>query len=90
MANIQNQAKRAITNVKRQAANTSQRTALKTQVKLVLKLIEEGDHAKASLALNELNSQLDKSVTSKLFHKNYVARQKARFAKKVASIASIA
>lgn len=86
MANILNQSKRAITNVKRQAANTSQRTALKTQIKLVLKLIEEGDQEKAGLALNELNSQLDKSVSSGIHHKNYAARQKARFAKKVATL----
>jgi len=86
MANILNQKKRAITNVKRQAANTSQRTALKTQMKTVLKLVEEGDQEKALVALNELNSRLDKSVTSKIHHKNYVARQKARFAKKVATL----
>lgn len=86
MANIKNQGKRAITNVKRQAANTSQRTALKTQIKLVLKLVEEGDQEKANVALNELNSRLDKSVSSGIHHKNYAARQKARFAKKVATL----
>lgn len=83
MPNIQNQKKRAITNVRRAAANTSQRTALRTQMKKVLVLIEEEDKAKATVALNELNSRLDKAVTSGIQHKNYASRQKARFAKLV-------
>lgn len=83
MPNIQNQKKRAITNVKRDAANTSQRSALKTQMKKVLKLVEANDKEMAIVALNELNSQLDKSVTSNIHHKNYSSRQKARFAKLV-------
>jgi small subunit ribosomal protein S20 len=83
MPNIQNQKKRAITNLKRDAVNTSQRTALRTQMKNVLKLIEEQDKEKATVALNVLNSHLDKAVTSGIQHKNYASRQKARFAKLV-------
>lgn len=83
MPNIQNQKKRAITNLKREAANTSQRSALRTQMKNVLKLVEEQDKEKATAALNQLNSHLDKAVTSNIQHKNYASRQKAKFAKLV-------
>lgn len=83
MPNIQNQKKRAITNAKRAAANTSQRTALRTQMKNVLKLVEANDKENAIVALNELNSRLDQSVTSGIQHKNFASRQKARFAKLV-------
>ncbi len=86
MPNILNQKKRAITNVKRQAANTAQRSALKTQMKTVAKHVEASDKDNALVALNKLNSLLDKSITSNIHHKNYVARQKARFAKLVATL----
>ena len=86
MPNIKNQKKRAITNLKRDAANTSQRTALRNQMKNVLRLVEEKDKEKATVALNELNSRLDKAVTSGIQHKNFASRQKARFAKLVQAI----
>lgn len=86
MPNIKSQKKRAITNMKRQAANTSQRSALKTKMKHVRKLVEEGDSEKALVAFNELNSLLDKSITSNIHHKNYVARQKSRYAKLLSTL----
>ena len=39
MPNIKSQKKRAITNMKREAANTSQRSAMKTKMKLVRKFV---------------------------------------------------
>ncbi len=86
MPNIKSQKKRAITNMKRQAANTSQRSALKTKMKHVRKLVEEGDSEKALVAFNELNSLLDKSITSNIHHKNYVARQKSKYAKLLSTL----
>ncbi len=83
MPNIQNQKKRAITNLKRSAANTSEKSALKTAMKHVVKAISEGDKAKATEALDQLNSRLDKAVSSGIHHKNYASRQKARFAKAI-------
>ncbi len=87
MPNIQNQKKRAITNLKRSATNTSERSALKTQMKQVLKLIHDGDKAKAAEAFHLLNSRLDKAVSSGIHHKNYANRQKARFAKAINNLA---
>lgn len=83
MPNIKSQKKRAITNLKRNAAMSAEKTALKTAIKNVLKAVEANDKAAAGSAFNEANSLLDKAVTSNLKHKNYASRQKARLAKAV-------
>lgn len=87
MANIKSQKKRALTNAKKNLLNNSQKSRLKTAIKKVEKAVAEGNKEVATVAFNECNSLLDKAVTSHLKHKNYVARQKARLAKEVASIA---
>ncbi len=86
MANIKSQKKRALTNAKRNLQNTSERSRLKTSIKKVLKAVEAKDKEAATAAFNSANSLLDKAATSHLKHKNYVARQKARLAKALASI----
>ena len=86
MANIKSQKKRALTNAKRNLQNTSERSRLKTSIKKVLKVVEAKDKEAATAAFNNANSLLDKAATSHLKHKNYVARQKARLAKALASI----
>ena len=86
MANIKSQKKRALTNAKKNLQNTSERSRLKTGIKKVLKAVEANDKAAATVALNEVNSLLDKAAASHIKHKNYVARQKARLAKAVAGL----
>ena len=86
MANIKSQKKRALTNAKRNLQNTSERSRLKTAIKKVLKAVEANDKEAATVAFNNANSLLDKAATSHIKHKNYVARQKARLAKALASI----
>ncbi|MBR3227998.1 MAG: 30S ribosomal protein S20 [Erysipelotrichaceae bacterium] len=86
MANIKSQKKRALTNAKKNLINNSNKSRLKTALKKVDKAVEANDKEAAVLAFNEANSLLDKAVTSHLKHKNYVARQKARLAKKVATL----
>ena len=86
MANIKSQKKRALTNAKKNAINSAERSRLKTAMKKVLKAVEAKDLEAAKVAYNECNSLLDKAVTSHLKHKNYVARQKARLAKAIATI----
>ena len=86
MANIKSQKKRALTNAKRNRQNTSERSRLKTAIKKVLKAVEAKDKEAATAAFNNANSILDKAATSHIKHKNYVARQKARLAKALASI----
>ena len=87
MANIKSQKKRALTNAKKNLVNAAGKSQLKTALKKVDKAVEANDKEAATKAFNEANSLLDKAVTSHLKHKNYVARQKARLAKKVATIA---
>ena len=87
MANIKSQKKRALTNAKKNLVNVSNKSRLKTALKSVDKAVEANDKDAAVKAFNEANSLLDKSVTDGLKHKNYVARQKARLAKKVAGLA---
>lgn len=87
MANIKSQKKRALTNAKKNLINVSNKSRLKTALKKVEKAVQANDKEAATLAFNEANSLLDKAVSSGLKHKNYVARQKARLAKLVASIA---
>ncbi len=86
MANIKSQKKRALTNAKKNLQNNSQRSRLKTAIKKVLKAVEAKDKEAAVIAYNECNSLLDKAASSGLKHKNYVARQKSRFAKAIAAL----
>ena len=86
MANIKSQKKRALTNAKKNLINAAAKSQLKTAMKKVDKAVEANDKEVALKAFNEANSLLDKAVTSHLKHKNYVARQKARLAKKVATL----
>ncbi|MDO4500004.1 MAG: 30S ribosomal protein S20 [Erysipelotrichaceae bacterium] len=86
MANIKSQKKRALTNAKKNLVNSAAKSKLKTALKKVTKAVEANDKEAAVKAFNEANSLLDKAVTSHLKHKNYVARQKARLAKAVASL----
>jgi len=84
--NIKSQKKRAITNLKRNAAINSEKSALKTAIKTVLKAVEAKDIDAAKVAYDMTNAKLDKSVTSGIHHRNYAARQKARLSKAVNSL----
>lgn len=86
MANIKSQKKRALTNAKKNLVNSAAKSRLKTAIKKVEKAVEAKDKETALNAFNEANSLLDKAVTSHLKHKNYVARQKARLAKEIATL----
>ena len=86
MANIKSQKKRALTNAKKNLVNSAAKSRLKTAIKKVEKAVEAKDKELAVKAFDEANSLLDKAVTSHLKHKNYVARQKARLAKEIATL----
>jgi small subunit ribosomal protein S20 len=86
MPQIKSQKKRALTNLKRSAAVTSEKSALKTAIKKVLEAVELKNADAANSALDLANSKLDKSVTGGIHHKNFAARQKSRLAKIVAAI----
>lgn len=87
MANIKSQKKRALTNLKRQAAKAGEKSALKTAIKNTLVAVEAKDKDAATAAFNQANKLLDKAVVDGVKKKNYAARQKSRLAKAVNSIA---
>lgn len=86
MANIKSQKKRALTNAKANLKNSAEKSQLKTAIKKVNAAVAANDAEAAKKAFDNANSLLDKAATSRLKHKNYVARQKARLAKAVAKL----
>ena len=86
MANIKSQKKRALTNAKANQKNRIEKSQLTTALKKVNSAVAANDKEAAVKAFNAANSLLDKAATSRLKHKNYVARQKARLAKLVATL----
>lgn len=80
MANIKSQKKRALTNLKKNAANASEKSALKTAIKNVLAACEANDKEAAVKAFDVANKALDKALVNHIKHGNYVARQKSRLA----------
>lgn len=86
MPNIKSQKKRAITNLKENAAHKAQKSALKTSIKNVLKAVEANDKAAAEQALVKAASSIDKAVTDGTHHKNWAAHQKSRLTKAVNKI----
>lgn len=86
MANIKSQKKRALTNAKAKLKNNSEKSQLKTAMKKVHAAVAAGDKEAAAKAYNNASSLLDKAAASRLKHKNYVARQKARLAKAVSAL----
>lgn len=86
MANIKSAKKRIITNEKARLRNKSKRSAMRTSVKKLEELINEGNKAEAQNLLGDVVKKLDKAVSQGLVHKNYAARQKSRLSKKVNSL----
>lgn len=86
MPQIKSQKKRALTNLKRNVAVTSEKSALKSAIKNVLKAVELKDAKTAKTAFDVANSKLDRAVSGGIYHKNYASRQKARLAKLVNTI----
>lgn len=86
MANIKSQKKRALTNAKANLKNNAEKSQLKTAMKKVNAAVAAKDKEAAVKAFNEANSLLDKAASSGLKHGNFVARQKSRLAKAVATL----
>ncbi|MDF9823866.1 small subunit ribosomal protein S20 [Breznakia sp. PF5-3] len=86
MPNIKSQKKRVITNDKRHLANASQKTQLRSAIKAVKVAVEANDKAAATEAYALASKNLDKAVSSKIYHKNYASRQKSRLAKAINAI----
>lgn len=88
MANIKSAVKRARQSVTRNQLNSSQRSYFRTQIKNVLKAVQEGKKPEAQQAFIKMQSALDKAVKVGLIHKNKAARHKSRLSAKVKAIAA--
>lgn len=86
MPQIKQQKKRVLTNNKARSRNVSQKSALKTAIKKVLKAVEANDKEAAVKAYAEASSKLDKAVSKGFKHKNYASNQKSRLASLVNNI----
>ena len=87
MANSPQARKRARQAEKRRLLNASQRSALRTSVKKVLKAVLAGDKTEAETAYKAAVPVLDRMAGRGLIHKNKAARHKSRLNQKIRAIA---
>ena len=81
MANIKQQKKRVLTNVKRRMRNKSIRSATRTEMRKFREAVESGDKAAAEEQLRVASRKLDKAVTKGVFHRNAAANKKSNMAR---------
>ncbi|WP_295627420.1 30S ribosomal protein S20 [uncultured Corynebacterium sp.] len=86
MANIKSQIKRIKTNEKARVRNQAVRSAVRTEVRKLHKLVEAGDKAGAEAQLRVASRKLDKAVSKGVFHRNNAANKKSSLAKAVNKI----
>jgi len=78
LANTAQAKKRARQAEKHRQLNTSQRSALRTSVKNVVKAVVAGEKAKAEETYKVAVPMVDKMARKGFIHKNKAARQKSR------------
>ena len=86
MANSAQARKRARQSQKHRAHNASLRTAFRTAVKKVLKVVESGDKAAAQAEFVAATKIMDRIADKGVFHKNKAARHKSRLAAKIKAL----
>ncbi|MDF1760546.1 MAG: 30S ribosomal protein S20 [Coxiellaceae bacterium] len=86
MANSPQAIKRARQSDKRREHNTSLRSALRTEIKKVLKLIATGDKAKAAEQYKTTAPAIDKLAGKDLIPANKASRLKSRLNAKVKAL----
>lgn len=87
MANTAQAKKRVRQAQKARARNASQRSAMRTVVKKVLKAIEAKDKNLANETFRYATAVLDRSASKGLIHKNKAARLKSRINAKIKALA---
>jgi small subunit ribosomal protein S20 len=75
--------KRVRQNTRRKTLNRARRSEVKTHVKHLEAVLDEGNVATAEAQLKILVKKLDKAGTTSTMHKKTAARKKSRLAKKV-------
>lgn len=88
MANIKSAKKRAIQNEKRKLVNARRRSAIKTSTKTLLDAMTQGkDITTLKAMLKDVESQVARSKSKHVMHKNAAARKVSRLAKRVVAYA---
>lgn len=85
MPNNASSAKRLRQSKVRTARNRSIKSALKTQVKKVLKAVSGGDVSGAENEFKVAAKKLDQAGSKRVIHKNTAARQKSRLQRAIKS-----
>ncbi|WP_341266586.1 30S ribosomal protein S20 [Candidatus Phytoplasma fraxini] len=81
MANIKQQKKRIRTNEKRRLLRKNFKSSLKTFISNFNKCIANGEKDKVNLLFNIINKKLDKGQSKKIYHKNFISRNKSHLSK---------
>lgn len=87
MANTAQARKRAKQAVVRRERNFSQKSAMRTAIKKVLKAVQAGDKAVAQASLKEVTVLADRAVNKNLIHANKASRLKSRLNTRLKAIA---
>lgn len=88
MANSPQARKRARQSTRRRIHNMSQRSALRTSIKKLLKQISENNLEEAKAAYREAVSRIDRAASRGLHHANRAARLKQRLNSRLRTIGS--
>ncbi|TLS39343.1 30S ribosomal protein S20 [Pseudalkalibacillus caeni] len=88
MPNIKSAVKRVRTQSDRRAHNNAIKSAMRSAVKTFETKLENKDVEGAKQALQEANKRIDKAADKGIIHKNAVARQKSRLAKKLNEVSA--
>lgn len=83
MPNIKSAKKRVLVNQKKNSENKMIKTQVKTAIKKVEALVNEGKIDEAKVALNDTFSIIDSACSKGILHKNNAANKKAKLSKKV-------
>lgn len=86
MANTASARKRVRQAIHATQRNAAQKSRVRTSVKKVIKLSNEGKQQDATSAYKEAQSLLDRAVLRNLLHKNNVARTKKRLIQKIKAL----
>jgi small subunit ribosomal protein S20 len=81
MANTRSAEKQARAALRRKAANTKVKSAVRKTEKEIRNLVKAGKKDEAVKLVSGFQSKIDKAAKTKVVHKNKASRQKARLAK---------
>jgi small subunit ribosomal protein S20 len=84
MANTKSAQKQAKQNEARRKRNLARRTAIKTSVKKIIAVLEQGtDKTKAETLLSDIAAKLARAKSKKVMHRNTASRKLSRLTKRV-------